>query len=245
MPLQASSSIRRQPTRTGGFTLIELLVSITIIALLIGITIPALGTSRETSRRLKCMTNLKGIGTGMAAYMNDSKDLLPKVLPLQQGDAGGGNEPGLLDVLAAYVDAPTPRRADANSPFISTEPYVCPSDRKGSFDSATNTWELPTWQKNGTSYEYMLGYTLVFMEGPPLLIPASSTQQILSKALAESPVDWPVLVDAGDWHPLRSGASKKNSLYYKDWHVDWNQQPTSTQLQDFYSLLARMGGRPS
>lgn len=225
------------------FTLIELLVVIAIIALLISITLPALGASRESARRLKCMTNLKGIGGGLAAYMNDSKDLLPKVLPLQQGPPGGGNEPGLLDILAAYIDAPPPRKGPGDTVFTSNDPYICPSDRKGSFDSSTNTMSPPVWQTNGTSYEYMIGYTMVFLEGPPLLIPASSTQQVVSKALTESPLDWPVLVDADDWHNLKVGASKRNALYFKDWHVDWNNPNSTQDVVDLYALMARLGGR--
>src|SRR4051812_14023432 len=68
-----------------------------VIAILISIALPAVGKARETSRRLKCLTNIKGIGSGLALYMNDSKDLLPAVNPLHGGDPGGGNEPSLLD----------------------------------------------------------------------------------------------------------------------------------------------------
>ncbi len=225
------------------FTLIELLVVISIIALLISITIPALGASRENSRRLKCMTNLKGIGGGMQAYMNDSKDLLPKVLPLQQGPPGGGNEPGMLDILAQYIDAAPPRKQPGDTLFTSNDPYICPSDRKGTYDSATNEMSPPVWQSNGTSYEYVIGYTMVFLEGPPLLLPASSTQRIVSKALAESPLDWPVLVDADDWHNLRASGSKRNALYFKDWHVDWNNPNSTQDVVDLYALMARLGGR--
>jgi len=61
-----------------GFTLVELLVVIAIIALLMGILMPALARVRQIAFRLKCGTNLSGIGKAMLIYANDYEDELPR-----------------------------------------------------------------------------------------------------------------------------------------------------------------------
>lgn len=61
------------------FTLIELLITITIIAILAGLLLPVLHSAREKGRAISCTNNLKNIGIGMAAYLNDSQDeLMPE-----------------------------------------------------------------------------------------------------------------------------------------------------------------------
>ena len=98
-----------RPHMKRAFTLVELLLVIAIIAILVSITIPALGSSRETARRIKCLANLKGIGGGIAGYMNDSKDLLPRVRPLH-ASGGNTNDPSLLDVMVVYLSVNAPER---------------------------------------------------------------------------------------------------------------------------------------
>jgi prepilin-type N-terminal cleavage/methylation domain-containing protein len=56
------------------FTLIELLVVIAIMAILAGLLLPALARAKETSRRAKCVNNLRQIAIGMTVYAGDNKD---------------------------------------------------------------------------------------------------------------------------------------------------------------------------
>lgn len=59
------------------FTLIELLVVIGIIALLIAFLLPAIARAKEQGRQIKCLANLKQIGTAMTFYFTESDEWFP------------------------------------------------------------------------------------------------------------------------------------------------------------------------
>lgn len=230
------------------FTLIELLVSIAIIAILIGILIPGLEGARESGRRVRCLANLRGMGTGLSLYMDTNGRMLPKVSFLQdqaEDDEGGENDETLLDVLDSFIDAPRPHReipGDETSLFVSTEPYVCPGDRKSS--DAESGYE-PVWRVFGTSYSYVPGLFIYFLEG--LTVPRPEFG--VTKAY-ENRRDWPVMADASwdtrenAWHKGRSadlpGAC---ALFFTDGRADWApKQASDAEMAQFMKEAARFGG---
>lgn len=118
---------RRNSTRPG-ITLIELLVVIFVLGLLAALLLPAVQSSRESARRIQCLSNLRQIGLAVSSYATDHGSFPP---------SGTVDEASYLVRLLPYVE-----QSDLYSQFNFSVPigdqvplaikrpavYGCPTD---------------------------------------------------------------------------------------------------------------------
>jgi prepilin-type N-terminal cleavage/methylation domain-containing protein len=161
----------------GAFTLIELLVVIAIIAILAAMLLPVLAKSKEKSKRIACMNNLRQIGVGMTIYAGDYQDL---VLPAV--DSNGEPCPYILSDPGAQVAKMVGLMVLTNSASI----WSCPN-RPG----------LPAWEQTYTQWD--IGYS--YFGGIPTWYPGGTAMTAHSPIkLANSKSYWVLTADTLFWN---------------------------------------------
>ena len=74
------------------FTLVEMLVVIAIIGILISLLLPALSRARESSRKLKCASNLKQVALAMQGYQEVNSSYYPPSVNFPTYDANDSGD---------------------------------------------------------------------------------------------------------------------------------------------------------
>ena len=113
----------RLPRRQAGFTLTELLVTLLILTVLAGIAFPIGSAVMARSRSAACISNLRQIGVGLEAYLQDHAQTMPDIAAGRKSK--GEDTPVLETELAAYLSNP--------------EGFHCPADHE-------------VFEKSGNSY---------------------------------------------------------------------------------------------
>src|SRR5687767_3049702 len=108
-----AKGFNRSGLASRGFTLVELLVVIAIIAILIAILLPVLNRVREKGNQVKCLSNLRQLGTAAMMYFQDNKGRVPDVWRWVP-------PPGSVDPEGALMKY--------HGKSKSTALYMCPSD---------------------------------------------------------------------------------------------------------------------
>lgn len=132
-----------------GFTLIELLVVIAIIAILAALLFPVLARAKERGRGVACLNNMKQLGLGFQAYLQEWSGRYPG------SDATGQSLWPTAEWVRCFgMQFALPERGSLWPYVKNKKAYVCPSDP---YDRKL-TQAAISWHRDGAGLSYTMNY---------------------------------------------------------------------------------------
>ena len=139
-----------------GFTLIELLVVIAIIGILASMLLPALAKAKTRANRIKCVSNIKQVGSAYKAFANDNNDRYPWLLTDAQQQATGFGKGAVYETSTLFANRSI--KAELQTPMILLSP--CDPERFAANEIVQDTWingNQKTVLNGGHSYGMAVG----------------------------------------------------------------------------------------
>ncbi|MBI4026435.1 MAG: prepilin-type N-terminal cleavage/methylation domain-containing protein [Verrucomicrobia bacterium] len=158
MPPAIRKFVNRPADPNRAFTLIELLVVIAILAILAALLSPGLRSAKDTSQRVKCVSNLRQVSLAISLYADDNDGWAPD--DATDYYSIGFNYTGWANLLAIKGYVPGGQKSNLQPP---RDIFVCPSQKNPELQ-----WGLPgdgcgqvvgtTFSVNGGNYWFSTHY---------------------------------------------------------------------------------------
>ncbi|HYE18530.1 MAG TPA: hypothetical protein VEA69_08800 [Tepidisphaeraceae bacterium] len=253
--------------RARGMTFTDLLAALAIVLLVTGWAVgqgPLL-KARETANRVKCMSNLRQLGTAMMLYANDNKGAFPRTL----------YKPDDAPTFFTGVDAKNPFAKDSTvkpndvtaalflllrTQELTADTFVCPSTDRARYDFG-GAGKTPLDVGNFTSEEHLSYSVAVPYAGKAAISTGYKWNNTLGTDFAKIADMNPgtaggqdVTPATGPANPQAPAASlaKANSLNHRgfghsvlfgDGHVEWAQTPfVGTNRDNIYTVAGSNDG---
>ena len=189
--------------RTAAFTLVELLVVIAIIAILASLLLPVLSGSKAMAQRLRCVSNLRQLGTAAHLYWDDNEGAAFRY----RGEATNGGDLywfGWLERGAEQTRGFDPATG-ALYPYLGGKGVeICPS-----LNYALSRFKL---KARGAAYGY--GYNL--------LLSAPLPQPRVQIARVRQPSNTGLLADAAQVNTFQAPASPDHPMLEEFYYFSTN-----------------------